>query len=115
MRIDNELINNLAGLSERDLEEFGGATRDDIYNHIRLTHLMKELLDAVDGGALSLAAAVRISFVREENQRAIYQYFFAEHPSKISDKLALALEEADELGAAFNNITLPKIASKYEG
>lgn len=114
MRLDNKLINDLAKMSEKDLRYFGEVSRDEVYKHIRLTQLIPELMFEVDVRALSLDAGVALSFVRESNQQAIHQYFFLEHLLPISEKLAQALDEADEIGVVFNDTTLALLVQKEE-
>lgn len=67
-----------------------------VQRYIRLTYLMPELLEAVDGGILGFGAGVALSYLPLESQRVIYNYFFVEHKQKIGGSLADALRFAGE-------------------
>lgn len=112
MRIDKELLSDICSYSEAQLADFGGATRDEIYRHIRLTKLIPSLLVAVDCGVLSIDAAVPLSFLCVENQCAVFLFFFVERHIPVDENLAQVLDEADELGIAFNDSTLPALVSR---
>lgn len=71
-------------------------TRRTIHRYIRLTYLLKELLEQVDGGALALAAAEHISYLSEEEQSEAHEYFFVDNRGMLDIKTAKRLREAAE-------------------
>lgn len=48
-----------------------GESRDQVYRYIRLTNLLPELLDMVDGGKIALSPAVELSFLSEDKQAVL--------------------------------------------
>lgn len=48
-----------------------GASRDQVFRYIRLTNLIPEILQKVDGGAIALNPAVELSYLSEEQQKVL--------------------------------------------
>lgn len=71
-------------------------SRPQVQRYIRLTYLTPELLEAVDNDALGFGAGVSLSYLSEESQIAVYEYFFMSHKQKISGALAETLRAAGE-------------------
>lgn len=46
-------------------------SRDQVFRYIRLTHLIPELLQKVDGGVIALSPAVELSYLSEEQQNIL--------------------------------------------
>lgn len=67
-----------------------------IHRYIRLTYLIPELLSHADQKDLALLAGEALSFLDTESQRAVYRYFFEEHPQPINKRLADRLRAAGE-------------------
>jgi ParB family chromosome partitioning protein len=66
---------------------------------IRLTYLISPFLDAVDTGKLNFGSGVTLSFLSEENQKEVYDYFYVTNPGGgIDGKLAELLRQAGEKG-----------------
>lgn len=84
--------------SDDKLGEETGISGDTIQRYIRLTYLSPELLEAVDNGTLGFGAGAALSYLTQESQAAVYQYFFADHKQKISGDLADQLRAAGERG-----------------
>ncbi len=67
--------------SRQSLDELGekvGESRNQIHRYIRLTELIKPILDMVDDGRIALRPAVEISYLPEEQQRILYDAMEAE-------------------------------------
>lgn len=77
--------------SRDNLTDESGRT---VQRYIRLTYLLPELLDAVDNKALGFGAGVALSYLEEEKQQAVHQYFFVSHPCALSETVAERLREA---------------------
>ncbi len=46
-------------------------SRDQVFRYIRLTYLIPELLDKVDGGVIALSPAVELSYLSKEQQKML--------------------------------------------
>ena len=63
---------NYEGKTSRELlGEQVGESQDQIRRYIRLTHLVPELRDYVDEGKIKMRPAVELSYLDEDNQRAV--------------------------------------------
>ena len=60
-------------LTATEISENDSATQDKRY--IRLTYLIKPLLDLVDDGRIALGPAVELSYLPEDAQKAVYEYY----------------------------------------
>lgn len=52
-----------------------GESETQIQRYIRLTYLIKPLLDLVDEGRIALSPAVELSYLSEAAQKAVYNYY----------------------------------------
>lgn len=52
-----------------------GESETQIQRYIRLTYLIKPLLDLVDEGRIALSPAVELSYLSEAAQKAVYDYY----------------------------------------
>lgn len=59
------------GRSDTELGEQVGESKDQVRRFIRLTNLVPELLDLVDEGKIKMRPAVELSYLDEDNQRAV--------------------------------------------
>ena len=57
--------------SRVELSEQSGESQTQIQRYIRLTNLVSELLDLVDEGKIKMRPAVELSYLDEDNQRAV--------------------------------------------
>ena len=57
--------------SSEAITEETGDSRNQIHRYIRLTSLVPELLDLVDEGKIKMRPAVELSYLDEDNQRAV--------------------------------------------
>ena len=63
---------NYEGKTSRELlGEQVGESQDQVRRYIRLTNLVPELLDLVDEGKIKMRPAVELSYLDEDNQRAV--------------------------------------------
>ena len=63
---------NYEGKTSRELlGEQVGESQDQVRRYIRLTYLVPELLDLVDEGKIKMRPAVELSYLDEDNQRAV--------------------------------------------
>ena len=51
----------------------GGDSRDQVYRYIRLTNLIPELLKMVDESKIALTPAVELSYLKQDEQRALLE------------------------------------------
>lgn len=80
-------------------DEIAAGTKDSartVQNYIRLTYLRPELLEAVDTGKLGIVVGVTLSYLSDNDQTVVYQYFFEDHKQTINSNLADALRIAGE-------------------
>jgi ParB family chromosome partitioning protein len=59
------------GRSDTELGEQVGESKDQVRRYIRLTNLVPELLELVDEGKIKMRPAVELSYLDEDNQRAV--------------------------------------------
>lgn len=59
--------------SDAELAQQTGESRNQIHRYVRLTYLIKPLLDMVDGGRIALRPAVEISYLREQEQQHLME------------------------------------------
>ena len=52
-----------------------GESETQVQRYIRLTNLIKPLLDLVDDGRIALGPGVELSYLPEEAQKAVYDYY----------------------------------------
>ncbi len=74
------------GRADTELGKEYGESKDNIHRYIRLTHLIPELLQAVDDKSISLIAAVELSYMTSEAQRLAYD--------KVKDGVKISIEQA---------------------
>ena len=60
-------------LTATEISENDSATQ--VKRYIRLTYLIKPLLDLVDEGRIALGPAVELSYLSEDAQKAVYEYY----------------------------------------
>lgn len=60
--------NFIKGRSDVELGELVGESKDQVRRYIRLTYLVKPLLDMVDEGQIALRPAVELSYLKEQEQ-----------------------------------------------
>lgn len=68
-------------------------SRQKIYDYIRLTNLIKPLLDMVDNGALPLYAGVDISFLSADEQETVYNVLSRMATPKVTLEMSKQLKE----------------------
>ncbi len=66
------------GRSDKELAELVGEGKDNIRRYIRLTYLLPEMLDMVDGGKIALRPAVELSYLAEQEQHFLLDTMFSE-------------------------------------
>ena len=89
------------------LAEEVGESQDQVRRYIRLTELIKEMLDLVDEGKIALRPAVEISYLKKDEQEYLlevikYQDVFPSHPQaremkKLSQDGRLIEDEIDRI------------------
>jgi ParB family chromosome partitioning protein len=85
------------GLFVRDLAEENDTSKDEIYRYIRLTFLIRELLELVDEEKIPFVAGVDLSYLSEEDQMMVLDQMNM-HNIKIDLKKAKALKELSQAG-----------------
>ena len=96
----------------KDIAEQSNESERQIYRYVRLTELVPELLDYVDAGKLALRPAVELSYLQEEEQRALVETIesedcFPSHAQTIRMK-QLSREGKLDMDAIFNIMTEQK-------
>ena len=51
----------------------------EVKRYIRLTFLTPELLELVDSGVISVSAGVDLSYISEQSQKTVYEFFYLDH------------------------------------
>lgn len=65
----------------------------NIYRYLRLNYLAKNLLDKVDEKELSLIMAVELSYLKENVQNIVFDYFFTKKKSSLSMDICKKIRE----------------------
>lgn len=63
----------------KQIAEATNTSRKKVYRYIRLTYLIKPLLDRVDNGSIPMIAAVELSYLTEQEQKKLFG-FLLNHP-----------------------------------
>ena len=99
-------------LSTEIIAEQENTSKDTIKRYIRLTKLIKPLLDLVDKGKIALTPAEKLSYLKEEEQRALVELIqdYEATPSlsqavKLKEMSAMQLLDADMM---FEVMSRPK-------
>ena len=99
-------------LSTEIIAEQENTSKDTIKRYIRLTKLIKPLLDLVDEGKIALTPAEKLSFLKDEEQRALAELIqdYESTPSlsqavKLKEMSAMQLLDADMM---FEVMSRPK-------
>ena len=77
-------------------QEFNQST-SSIFRYIRLNYLIDNILDLVDSGKLKLTLAVDLSYLSQEAQRLIYQYYFVEKKGSLNSKTIKTIRGCTEV------------------
>ena len=103
-------------LSAEIIAEQENTSKDTVKRYIRLTKLVKPLLDMVDEGKIALTPAEKLSYLTEEEQQSLYELM---QDSEISPSLsqAVKLKEMSAKGmldadTLFEIMTKPKANQK---
>ena len=67
------LVSDKSRRTNEELGELVGESREQIRRYIRLTYLIKPLLDMVDEGQIALRPAVELSYLREQEQQDLLE------------------------------------------
>lgn len=82
-----------------------------IYRYIRLTFLIDSLLQLIDGGYLALVSGEELSFLDQDEQATVHQYFFEEKRGVLDVKTArLIRQRASEVDLTY--LELEKLLRK---
>lgn len=89
----------LAELRNNDMSKISSETNQSkkkIYRYIRLTKLIKPLLDRVDNGNIPIIAAVELSYLTQEQQNRLFSFLLNHSECKITTQLAREIKEAPD-------------------
>lgn len=89
--------------------------KNEIQRYVRLTLLLKELLELVDDNTLPMVAGVEISHLDENSQSIVHRYFYEdEHKQKLSLKIAKSVKTHYEEHGSVTNADLDKLLHRPE-
>ena len=89
----------LAELRNNDMSKISSETNQSkkkIYRYIRLTKLIKPLLDRVDNGNIPIIAAVELSYLTQEQQNRLFSFLLNHSECKITTQLAREIKESPD-------------------
>lgn len=99
----------LAALENNDMSKISDETNQSkkkIYRYIRLTELIKPLLNRVDNGSIPLIAAVELSYLNDRQQKKLFEYLLNHSDCKINTVNARAIKDnPDDLDNVFYSDT----------
>lgn len=97
-----ELLTNSGSPAMKQIAEENNISKKKVYRYIRLTHLIKPLLDRVDSGSLPLIAAVDLSYLTGAQQHRLFSFLINHSDCKINTfNAALIKESPDNLDEIF--------------
>lgn len=89
----------LANLENNDMSKISDETNQSkkkIYRYIRLTKLIKPLINRVDNGSIPIIAAVQLSYLNEQQQNKVFEYLLNHSDCKITTSNAREIKEAPD-------------------
>lgn len=69
-----EILSRRTNKAIKQIADEGNLSRKKVYRYIRLTYLIKPLLNRVDSGNIPIIAAVELSYLNEKQQNDIFTY-----------------------------------------
>lgn len=106
---NNDYLPSEMALSLKELVELEGShdaikkiadetstSRKKIYRYLRLTYLIKPLLDRVDNGNIPIIAAVELSYLTQEQQNRLFSFLLNHSECKITTQLAREIKESPD-------------------
>lgn len=103
---NNDYLPSEMALSLKELVELEGShdaikkiadetstSRKKIYRYLRLTYLIKPLLDRVDNGSIPVIAAVELSYLTEAEQNKLFEFLLNNTNCKITTANAREIKE----------------------
>ncbi|WP_250277601.1 ParB/RepB/Spo0J family partition protein [[Clostridium] colinum] len=97
-RSENFVFENAVNTGEiaeqKDLyHDVTNENRMTIFRYLRLNYLIKNLLNKVDEKELSLVMAVELSYLKENVQNIVFDYFFIQNKSSLSMDICKKIRE----------------------
>lgn len=105
------------GRSDEQLADASADSARQISRYIRLTKLIRPLLDKVDNQEMGLQVGVTLSYLAHSSQRLVLRYFYTERKdgtSRLDQRLAAKLRELDDSGL-LNEESLAQLLQKPPG
>ena len=109
--------------SDEKIGEEAGESRETVRRYIRLTYLIPELLEMVDGKKIALTPAVELSYLRENEQKLLLNIidYFGQTPStsqaqelrKLSESYELNEDSMEDILCEEKANQIPKINISY--
>ena len=88
-----------AGISSMEqIGESKNKSATTIWNYIRLTYLIPELLQLIDAEKMPLKAGVELSKISQQEQLSVYQTLIKDHGLTINQQLAVKIRELTASG-----------------
>ncbi len=91
-----EILSKRTNKAIKQIADEGNLSRKKVYRYIRLTYLIKSLLNRVDSGNIPIIAAVEISYLTEQQQSKLFEYLINHTDCKITTKNAPLIKEKPE-------------------
>lgn len=97
-----ELLRKKGKVTNADIARENGVTTKEVQRYIRLTHLIKPLLDRVDKKEIPFIAGVDISFLSKQEQSRLFEFMLNHTDAKITTSIAKEIKQRpDELDDIF--------------
>lgn len=78
--------------------------RVSMWRYLRLNYLISELLEKIDKKEISIVIGVELSYLKEDEQKVVYQYFFEESKCKLTLDICKKIREKAEKIAIIKEI-----------
>lgn len=94
----------LDGTNMSDISKQVNMSKKKIYRYIRLTNLIKPLLDRVNNGSIPLIAAVELSYLTDSQQKKLFEFLLNNSSCSITTQIAREIKcSPDNLNEIFSS------------
>jgi ParB family chromosome partitioning protein len=111
----SQIAKKLKQYSHNLVAVHNAVSKDDIYRHIRLTHLIPEILGYVDCGHLPLMAGVDLSYLDKPSQTLVYEQLLCGAATEIDLKKSAFIKQLYKKHGTFTENTLDALRFQSRG
>ncbi len=91
-RYKNFIFDNVTNVDKK-CTEYNLEIKRNVYIYLRLNNLISELLNKVDNEEISIRMGMELSYLKEEEQKNVFKYFFVDNKAKINIDICKEIRE----------------------